>query len=76
MSIRLNDITFFIKYPIICIKHWWHEKLPFKIANLLPPKVALFTFIRVFAVRGDCHPIYDETCKLWDAKYEITKRSN
>lgn len=48
----------------------WHlrETLPWKIACLLPRKVALFAFVRVFGVLGYCSPDYEAAYKEWERR--------
>ena len=43
----------------------WHETLPRKVAMLLPRKVALLAFVRVYAVLGRVDPNYTEICAIW-----------
>ena len=57
------------------IKYWFTEKLPWKIALLLPPKVAFFAFIRVYGIRGDCTKEYITTCNMWEEKYGINRNN-
>lgn len=42
--------------------------MPWFIAWHLPRKVALFAFVRVYSVLGDCGPEYDLVCKMWEHK--------
>lgn len=54
-------------YPA-CVRHFWHERLPFKVAWWLPQKVALFAFIRVYGVLGECTDDYIRVYDAWTAK--------
>jgi len=51
--------------------HWWHEKLPWWIALRIPPKIALFTYIRVYGILGECGPEYRLVHDLWEHKYGL-----
>ena len=51
------------------LRYWWHraiERTQWKIAWLIPRKIALYVFVRVYAVTGDCGPDYDRVYKAWE----------
>lgn len=54
------------------VRSWWiwfrSEGLPMAVAWSLPKNVALWTFIRVYGVKGDCGPDYEPVYKLWEAE--------
>lgn len=64
-------ISFQIRYQIAQIKYFLTETVPWKIAWLLPPRIALFAFVRVFAIREDCPDAYSETYNMWTEKYGL-----
>lgn len=51
----------------------WFRDIPMKIAFALPPKIALWCFIRVVAPRGDAPDWYKETHDAWVIKYGIRR---
>ncbi len=46
----------------------WRDQLTWTFAMLLPRKVALYAFVRVYAVIGRCGPEYSEVYKAWEAR--------
>lgn len=62
----MNKISFKIRFILARLENWYHYTLPWTIAWLLPRKVALYCFVRVFSIRGDCPPEYSETYKMWE----------
>lgn len=48
-------------------RRFFTETLPRKIAWLLPRRIALWTFIRVYAAGGDIGPDYERCYKAWEA---------
>jgi hypothetical protein len=52
---------------------YWFREIPMKIAFLLPPKIALWCFIRVVAIRGDAPDWYKEAYDSWVVKYNIRR---
>jgi hypothetical protein len=61
-------MKFHVRYRIYQIRHWLTETLPWKVAMLLPHKVALFAFVRVYAVTGELGPDYEPTYRAWEAR--------
>lgn len=62
-----------IRFYVTCyyparLRWFWHETLPFTLASWLPRKLALFAFIRVYGVLGECTPDYIRVCGLWTAQ--------
>jgi len=59
-------------YPVrlwpMVVRFWLTDRLPRWIAMRLPRKVALFAFIRVYAVLGTCGPEYDAAYKAWERR--------
>jgi hypothetical protein len=53
-------------------RSWWYwfstEGFPFFVARNLPHRVALWTFIRVYANTGECGPDYARVYDVWEAK--------
>jgi hypothetical protein len=51
----------------------WFRKIPMRIAFILPPKIALWCFTRVVAIRGDAPDWYKETYDAWVVKHKISR---
>lgn len=49
------------------VRWWFRETLPRRCAYLIPRKVALFVFIRVYSVLDYCGADYVVASKLWEA---------
>lgn len=47
---------------------WLRERLPWWIAFHLPRKVALFAFVRVYGVIGECGPDYARVYAAWERR--------
>jgi hypothetical protein len=50
------------------VRYFWRESLPWAIAMRLPRRVALFAFVRVYAVIGECGPDYKRVYDAWESK--------
>ena len=49
--------------------NFWHDKLPMWVAWMLPRKVALWAFIRVYALDGNCPgEEYRRVYAAWEAQ--------
>lgn len=57
-------------WDVRCVwRHFWREAVPLRIAWLLPKRVALLAFIRVYSVIGRVGPDFDVVCNEWRLKY-------
>lgn len=59
-------IFYYLRHPIVVIKYWWIEKLPWFVAMHLPRKVALFAFVRVYSVLDSFSNDYNNAYNLWE----------
>jgi hypothetical protein len=59
------------------VPHWWRiaawlrqrpERLAWWVAWQLPRRVALFAFVRVYAVLGECGPDYARVYDAWERR--------
>lgn len=64
-------MPYWLRYKIAQFKYFFSETLPWKIAWWLPSKIALYCFVRVFSIRGDCPPDYVVTYEMWATKHGI-----
>ena len=57
-------------------RSWWYwmrvEAIPMWIAFKIPPRIALWVFIRVHALSGDGHTTYESAYDDWVAKYKLS----
>lgn len=49
------------------------DKIPMNIAYIVPPKLALWCFIRVVSLRGDCPDWYKQTYDSFLLKHNIKR---
>lgn len=49
----------------------WPEKVLLKFVWMIPPKIALWCFVRVVSLRGDCPDWYKETYDAFKLKHSI-----
>jgi hypothetical protein len=67
----------FYWWRLRCIRHYyWHEWLPWKIAWALPPKIALYAFVRVFSIKEPAGPDYEFIYKMWEHRYLKKEKKN
>lgn len=58
----------YLRHPIILARYLYREKFLWWVAWKLPKRVALFAFVRVYAVLGYCGPDYDAAYKAFEAR--------
>jgi hypothetical protein len=66
---QVNRLSYEVRYRRAALRRWlFDDGLPMKLAWLLPRRVALWAFIRVYACTGDCPgPDYSKCYKAWEA---------
>ena len=63
----MNYLKFRLWWFRASILRWWTDTLPMKCAWLLPRRVALWAFIRVYACTGDGPgPDYSRAYDAWE----------
>lgn len=60
-------ISFKIRFFIARIKYFFQESLPWYIAYLIPRKIALFCFVRVYSVLGSFSDDYSNAYNIWES---------
>ncbi len=58
-------------YQWFRLRLWWHalpERWAWRLAYLLPRRMAYFAFIRVYACIGDCGPDFARVCDEWERR--------
>lgn len=65
----MKRIGFHLWLAQVRLHHWWHDVLPWWIAWKLPPRVALFAFVRVYGIIGDIGPDYRTIYRMWEEKH-------
>jgi len=61
-------------WRIRCHVAYFPERVAWWLTERMPPKIALYCFIRVYGILGECGPEFDYICKAWEAKHKVTIR--
>jgi len=62
----MSRIKFEIKYKYLQLKNFFKNSLPWFIAWIMPRKIALYCFVRVYSILGTCGDDYSNAYKLWE----------